>query len=112
MKYFRGAMPVLLQLVTHPSFNLADHADQTARKPLHCLGEAVSACLERHRVNGEIADDPARIRTAMLTLMATLHGLALFERMRLHGGAFPDAAVRNIADLLVAGLEPRKGGRK
>lgn len=109
--YFRGAMPVFVQLVTHPSFNLADLADRETRMPLHRLGEALSACLERHRARGAITADPERVQAAVLTLLATLHSLALFEHMGLHGGAFPDAAVRNVVALIVRGLAPEKGGK-
>jgi len=109
MQHFRRAMPVLLQLVTHPSFNLADHADRAARLPLQHLGEAVAACLERHRRAGTITGDRARAHAATLTLLASLHSLALFERLGLHGGDFPDATVRGIVRLIVAGLAPKKG---
>ncbi|MBI5509133.1 MAG: TetR/AcrR family transcriptional regulator [Deltaproteobacteria bacterium] len=109
MQYFRDAMPVLLQLVTHPSFNLADLADRETRMPLHRLGAEFSACLERHRAEGSITADAGRAQSATLTLLATLHSLALFERMGIHGGSFPDEAVRNIVGLIVAGLAPEKG---
>ena len=112
MAYFRGAMPVLLQLVTHPSFNLADLRDRESRMPLHRLGEAVTACLERHRRQGAITADADRIMTATLTLVATLHSLALFERMGVHGGAFPDQAVKNVVALIAAGLTSKKGRGK
>jgi AcrR family transcriptional regulator len=111
MEYFRSAMPVFLQLVTHPSFNLAELADRETRMPLRRLGEAVSACLERHRAEGSITADADRVRAATLTLLATLHSLALFERMGIHGGSFPEEAVRNIVGLIVAGLAPKKGRR-
>jgi AcrR family transcriptional regulator len=109
MKYFRGAMPVLVQLVMHPSFNLADLADREARLPQHGLGEAVAACLERHRAAGAITADARRIQAATLTLVATLHSLALFERMGLHGGSFPDKAIKNIVGLIADGLSAEKG---
>jgi hypothetical protein len=62
-------------------------------------------------VQGSITADSARVQAATLTLLSTLHSLALFERMGIHGGAFPDAAVRNIVGLIVAGLAPEKGSR-
>jgi AcrR family transcriptional regulator len=111
MEYFRSAMPVFLQLVTHPSFNLAELADRETRMPLHRLGEAVSSCLERHRAEGSITAEAGRVQAATLTLLATLHSLALFERMGIHGGSFPEEAVRNIVGLIVAGLAPKKARR-
>lgn len=109
MRYFRGAMPVLLQLVTHPSFNLAELQDRESRMPLHTLGEAITACLERQRNKGTTTADDAQIQAATLTLVATLHSLALFERMGVHGGIFPDKAVKNVVGLIVAGLGGQKG---
>lgn len=109
MRYFREAMPVLLQLVTHPSFKLADLADRDSRLPVHGLGEAIAACLERHRQRGSITSDSARVQAATLTLVSTLHSLALFERMGFHGGSFPEAVVHNIVGLIVCGLTPEKG---
>ena len=109
MAYFREAMPVLLQLVTHPSFRLADLADRASRMPLAGLTDALAACLERQAAAGAITRDASKRRTATLTLLATLHSLALFERMGLHGGSFPDKAVRNVVALVVAGLRPEKG---
>lgn len=107
LRYFREAMPVLLHLVTHPSFQLADLADRDRRLPVHGLGEAIAACLERHRQRGSITADPARVQAATLTLLSSLHSLALFERMGIHG-SFPEAAVRNIVGLVACGLAPEK----
>ena len=44
LAYFRDAMPVLVQLVTHPGFNLDELADGESRMPLHRLADAVMAC--------------------------------------------------------------------
>jgi AcrR family transcriptional regulator len=110
--YFRQVMPVLTQLVTHPSFSLEELAARHAEPPQHQLGGAVATYLEGQRRRGALGAAPRTIRLAALTLVATLHSLALFERMGLHGGAFPDPAVRGIARLLLAGLAPRqRGGR-
>jgi AcrR family transcriptional regulator len=110
MQYFRGAVPVLLKLVNHPSFKLAMLGDSESRMPLYRLGDAVASCLERHRALGAITADADRIQAATLTLVATLHSLALFERMGVHGGGFPDQAVKNIVGLIAAGLIGKEGG--
>jgi AcrR family transcriptional regulator len=109
MRYFRDAMPVLLQVVTHPSFNLADLADRESRLPVNGLADAIAARLERLRAQGSITSEGARIQAATLTLLSTLHSLALFERMGVHGGSFPEAAVRNIVRLIADGLTLEKG---
>ncbi len=109
LSYFRGIMPVLMQLVTHPSFSLDELHARRVEPPLHQLGDAVIAYLEGQRQRGVLAASTRTVRVAALTLIATLHSLALFERMGLHGGALPDQAVRGIARLLLAGL---KGGSR
>jgi AcrR family transcriptional regulator len=112
LRYFREAMPVLLQLVTHPSFNLAELADPETSVPLHRLAGAVADCLERQRSRGTITADPSRVQAATLTLLGTLHSLAQFEHMGIHGGSFPDRTVKDIVDLIVAGLAAKKGRGK
>jgi len=109
MRYFRDAMPVFLQIMTHPSFNLSDLADRESRLPLQSLGEAIAACLDRHRNRGAITSNVARVQAATLTILSTLHSLALFERMGAHGGLFPEAVVQDIVGLIVDGLAPEKG---
>jgi AcrR family transcriptional regulator len=61
MRYFRDAMPVFLQVMTHPSFSLCDLAHRESHLKLHGLIDAIAACLERHRVRGAIRSDGARI---------------------------------------------------
>jgi AcrR family transcriptional regulator len=109
MTYFRNAMPVLLQLVTHPAFSLDELASREAQLPVHTLGKALTECIGRHRDQAVAHADRRRIETATLTLLATLHSLALFERMGIHGGSFSDQAVKNIVGLIAAGLTAPKG---
>jgi AcrR family transcriptional regulator len=117
MAYFRGIMPVLMQLVTHPSFSLEQLAARHADMPLRGLHAAVVGYLAEQRRRGAIEAGPTALAVAALTLVATLHSLALFERMGAHGGAMTDAVVRDVARLVVAGLRPparppAKGGRR
>ncbi len=109
MAYFREAMPVLLQLVTHPSFSFTELAEQQSRMPLHGIVDAIRACLEHYRKDGRIRAGEAALETATLTLVSTVHSLVLFERMGVHGGSFPDPVVRRVVDLLVAGLLAEQG---
>jgi hypothetical protein len=116
MAYFRGIMPVLMQLVTHPAFSLEQLAARQGDLPLRGLHAAVVGGLEELRRRGAVTAGPQAVAVAALTLVATLHSLALFERMGLHGGAATDEVVRRVARLIVAGLganEARqaKGGR-
>lgn len=112
MAYFRSAMPIFLQLVTHPSFSLNELVENEPRMPVHHLAQLLTARLQKHQAKGSVRADPAQLQTATLTLLATLHSLALFERMGIHGGSFPDAAVKSIVELVVAGLNPAQGGSR
>jgi AcrR family transcriptional regulator len=109
LDYFRRAMPVLMQLVVHPAFNARDMVERGAGVPLHALAGQLDAWLDDRRRKGDIgADRPAR-RAAALVLLATLHSVALFERMGLHGGTVSDGALRDVVRLIAAGLDVRPG---
>lgn len=110
LAYFRNAMPVLLQLVNHPSFSLSELTEREARLPLHELGKSVADCLEHFGEMGAITADRSRIDAATMTLLATLHSLVLFERMGVHGGSIPDRMIEDIAGLIAAGLSPLNKG--
>jgi len=109
MAYFRRIMPLLMHLVTHPSFSLDELVERKAELPLHDLHHAVAACLEEQRKRGAITADRRAMDAAAVTLLATLHSLAIFERMGIHGGAVTDRAIRDIVGLLVRGLGAKKG---
>jgi AcrR family transcriptional regulator len=111
MAYFRGIMPVLMQLVTHPSFSLEQLAARHAEMPLHKLHAAVAGHLEEQRRRGTVGGSRKALDLAALTLVAALHSLALFERMGAHGGAMTDDVVCGVARLVVAGLRPKTGPR-
>lgn len=106
LEYFRRAMPVILQLVSTPSFALSDVAQAGPEMPLHRLGEAIADCLEWHRARGGVVTDPQRINAATLTLLATLHSVALFERMGLHRASRDRPVVNDIVALIAEGLVP------
>jgi len=111
MNYFRKAMPVIMQLVTHPSFDLNDLDGRKGQLPVHGLAEAITRCLTHHLATGAITASPEMLQAATLTLISTFHSLALFERMGVHGGSFPDPVIRGIVRLISAGLlagEPLK----
>jgi AcrR family transcriptional regulator len=117
MAYFRGIMPVLMQLVTHPAFSLAGLAARHADMPLHGLAAAVTGYLNEQRRRHAIDASARDIDLAVLTLVAALHSLALFERMGMHGGAMADEVERGVAREVTASLgvtrsASMKGGRR
>jgi AcrR family transcriptional regulator len=109
MAYFRGIMPVLMQLVTHPSFSLTELAARHADMPLHGLAAAVAGYLKEQRRRHAIDASARDIDLAVLTLVAALHSLALFERMGMHGGVMADEVVRGVARVAAASLKVTQG---
>ena len=102
LQYFRDIMPILLPLVTHPSFDFERFARQHPESPLAQLREGLVTHLAGQ---SELAHSPPdQIGAAALTLVASMHGFAFFERMGVHGGRFEDEMVRNTVRLVWHGL--------
>lgn len=98
LQYFRDIMPILLPLVTHPSFDFERFAQQHPDSPLALLRVGLVSNLAGQP---ELANTPPeRIGTAALTLVASMHGFAFFERLGAHGGHFDDKMVRNTVRLV------------
>jgi AcrR family transcriptional regulator len=117
MAYFRGVMPMLMQLVTHPAFSLDELTARHADMPVVGLHAAVAGHLRRWRRARAVGVGPRAIDVAVLTLVAALHSLALFERLGVHGGAMTDELVRGVARVVASSLQPAasrrtRGGRR
>jgi len=108
--YFRMAIPRMLPLITHPAIGLDEMLKQFGTSPADKLSEAIAAHLGELRKRGAI--DVENPFAAAALINASLHSLALFELMGIHGGEVPPAAVRNMIDALWRGLEPRSNKRK
>jgi AcrR family transcriptional regulator len=108
--YFRMAIPRMLPLITHPAIGLDAMLQQFGVSPADKLTEAIAAYLtEQKKCGALVAENPY---AAAALINASLHSLALFELMGIHGGEVPAAAVRNMMDALWHGLEPKKTGRR
>jgi len=100
--YFRSLTPILLQLMTHPDFNFEHFAARHPDSPLVHIRLGLVGQLEQLRDQGHLSvDDPS---PTALTLIATAHSLAIFERLNVHGGHFPDEVLHAIVSQLWAGI--------
>jgi AcrR family transcriptional regulator len=100
MDYFRKAMPVFLKLITHPECDPAKLAIEEKGMPFYSIKQRITDCILRNSKNV----DMEKMNIAVLTLISTLHSLAIFEKIGIHGGSFPEKAVKNIVRLIIAGL--------
>jgi AcrR family transcriptional regulator len=106
MEYFRGVIPILLPLVTHPEFDLEKFAQRHPDSPFGRMHLGLIQYLESQRKRGRIV--AKNVEPAALTLFAALHSLAFFERLGVHGGKFNHAVIRSMVRSLWTGLAPRK----
>lgn len=104
LDYFRVAIPMILPLVSQPSFAAADpHRNFKTSPALQLLG-AVAEYLRGERARGRLSVSDPDGAAAML--VSALHSVVLFEIMGFHGGAMPKVSVRAAVDALWHGLEP------
>ncbi|HKB14551.1 MAG TPA: hypothetical protein VKF62_00715, partial [Planctomycetota bacterium] len=103
---FRKVVPVSLPLLTRPSFDFGEFARLHPETPFHAIRRGLAEYLEAQRRRGIIAG--ASAHAAGLTLFSSLHCLAFFERVGVHGGRFDDAVIRDMVRTLWTGLAPRE----
>lgn len=105
MVYFRKMVPVLVPLMTHPSFDFELFAERHVDTPIARLRLGLVKHLEGMRARGLIQTE--HVGSIALTLFGTLHSLAIFERLGVHGGKFKAPVVRDVVRALWSGLEPK-----
>ena len=104
LDYFRIAIPMVLPLVSHPTFAASDATRNFDSSPALDLVRAIAEHLREERARKRLkVEDP---RAAAALLVAALHSVALFELMGFHDGAMPKAGVRSLVDAFWHGLEP------
>jgi AcrR family transcriptional regulator len=104
MRYFREVVPILLQLVTHPEFDVEEFAQRHPDSPFGRMHVGLIQYLESQRARGRIVAE--HVEPAALTLFAALHSLAVLERLGVHGGTFDDDVIRAMVRSLWTGLAP------
>ncbi|MCA9720582.1 MAG: TetR/AcrR family transcriptional regulator [Myxococcales bacterium] len=105
LSYFRELQPILQPLLSAPDFDFEDFAARHPDAPLHRLRQGLVATLRRMQARGRLREDLV-VEPAALMLFASIHSLAIFERMGAHGGAFDEALVRGMVRALWRGLAP------
>jgi len=109
LDYFRVAIPMVIPLVSHPSFMSPDVPRNFDTSAATDLTNAVARYLREGQAAKRIAVKDAMASAAIL--VAALHSIALFEIMGLHDGAMPPKAVHNLVDALWHGLRPQRETR-
>ena len=104
MEYFREFVPILLPLMTHPSFDFEKFVQRHPDSPMNRIRQRLMTYLEAQRDLGNIVAE--NVGPTALTLFAALHSFAIFERLGAHGGKFDEAIVRGMVRSLWAGLAP------
>lgn len=104
LAYFRQLVAVLLPLMTAPGFDFEAFARSHPESPIHQLRQRLTLHLRVLAERGAIG--PVDSESAALTLFATLHSLATFERLGAHQGAFDAMTIDRIVETLWTGLRP------
>jgi AcrR family transcriptional regulator len=106
LAYFRGLIPKVMHLMTHPNINMDDVARHFKTMPPQDITNALTEWLaEGHRAGRLNAPNP--MASASL-IMSAIHSLAVFEMMAFHGDTDLDHAVEFFIDALWTGLAPGK----
>lgn len=101
LTYFREIMPVLLPLVTHPDFSYERFVERYPESPPNRLVTGLQQWLTTLEVRGTLA--PGSAGATALALVSAMTGVALFERMGAHGGAFAPEVLRQTVGVIWAG---------
>lgn len=102
--YFRQLIPVLLQLMTHPSISITDIAAHFARTPPEALTGALADFLDRAAARGQAAGKNHLAQAGLF--ISAIHSLPLFELMGVHGGGNMDHLVQGFVAALWDGMRP------
>ena len=102
--YFRETLPVLLPLMSHPSFRFEEFAKRHPDSPMFLLRRQLVEFLVREQQAGGLgAVDPG---AAALLIWSMAHSIPFFERLGAHGGKFDPKLVRAMVRALWDGLDP------
>ena len=104
LDYFRIAIPLVLPLISQTTFGGLDLPRNFETNAAAGLMQAIAEYFRFESSRGRLrVRDP---QAAAAAFVASLHSIALFEIMGLHGGTMPKAGVRALVNALVDGLGP------
>ena len=105
LDYFRATLPVLITLMSHPSFRFEDFARKHPDSPMVTLRREITHFMLEERMAGRIGMvDPG---AAALMAWSTAHTIAFFEHMGAHGGRFDAHIIEATLQCAWHGLAPR-----
>ncbi|HME06622.1 MAG TPA: TetR/AcrR family transcriptional regulator [Bryobacteraceae bacterium] len=107
LEYFRLLMPVLIPVMTHPSFVFEEFARRQPDSALVVLRRQLMEFMIREQRAARIG--PVDPGAAALVVWSTAQTIAFFERLGAHDGAMGDAIVRAAVECLWKGMKPERG---
>ena len=103
--YFRLMLPVLIPLMSHPSFRFEDFARRQPDSPLVTLRRKLMQFMADEKDAGRVgAVDPG---AAALVIWSTANTVAFFEHMGAHDGKMPNSIIRAAVECLWRGMAPK-----
>lgn len=100
--YFRSTLPVLIALMSHPSFRFEEFAASHPDSPMVTLRRGLVELIVREQLAGRIgAVDPG---AAALLLWSTAQTVAFAEQLGAHGGRFDPKIISAAVQCLWDGL--------
>ncbi len=108
LDYFRGAIPRMLPLITHPTIGIDELLRQFGESPASQLSNTIATYVSEQHDKGAIHAPKPKAVAGLI--VATMHSIVLFELMGLHAGEIPREAVRAMLDTLWRGIAPSTGG--
>jgi AcrR family transcriptional regulator len=106
LEYFRGLIPIALQLLTHPDIGVEDFAPHFKSAPPQALMDGLAKYLSQLEAGGEIRKGNHHATAALF--VSAIHSLPLFELLNMHGGSDLGHAVDVFIQSLWLGLQPMK----
>jgi len=103
--YFRETLPVMLPLMSHPSFSFEEFARRHPGSPMLLLRRQLMEFFVREQQAGRIG--PGDPGAAALVLWSITHAIPFFERLGAHDGKFEDEIVRATIRCFWDGLAPK-----
>ncbi len=104
LAYFRGLIPVIMHLMTHPSISMSDVSAHFKKMPPEALTEALAEHMKEATSHGFVKVDNPMAAAGLF--ISALHSLALFEMMDFHGGKNMDHLVKPFVETLWSGIAP------
>ena len=102
--YFRATLPVLIPLMSHPSFQFEEFARRHPDSALVTLRRQLMTFMMEQQREGKIGFvDPG---AASLAIWAMAHTVAFFEQLGAHDGKMPEAIMRATVQCLWTGMKP------